>query len=88
MIPLIFSITAVIITIYGQGIIFNKIFNKIESNHKNFNETFIFGIIFLSFNALVINFFIPISKYVGTFFLIVCWSMVYQEGRILICCKK
>ncbi len=75
MIPLIFSITAVIITIYGQGIIFNKIFNKIESNHKNFNETFIFGIIFLSFNALVINFFIPISKYVGTFFLIV--SFIY-----------
>ena len=80
MLTLIFSITTVIITVYGQGVIFNNIFNKIESNHKNFNETLIFGIIFLSFNVLVINFFLPISKYVGTIFLIIsviCFFFIF-----------
>jgi hypothetical protein len=42
---------------------------------KNFSENSIYGIIFLSFLSLIINFFIPIGKLVGTTILIVSFFL-------------
>ena len=69
MLNLILSIIIVILTIHGQGMLFNRIVNFEKNYYKNFNETFIFGIIFLSFNVLLINFFLPINKIISTIFL-------------------
>ena len=75
MLNLILSIIIVILTIHGQGMLFNRIVNCEKNYYKNFNETFIFGIIFLSFNVLLINFFFPINKFIGTIFL--ATSLIY-----------
>ena len=75
MIELFFSIFVVAVTIYGQGLIFNKIILKQKILISNFFEKSIFGIIFLSFNILLINFFIPINKFVGTTILV--FSLVF-----------
>ena len=69
MLNLILSIIIVILTIHGQGMLFNRIINLEKNYYKNFNETFIFGIIFLSFNILLINFFLPINRIISTIFL-------------------
>ena len=60
------SLTSSVI-LFGFGIIFNYLFLNDEDNHqKNIYETGIFGIIFLSFFALFLNFFLPINKLVGS----------------------
>ena len=79
MLELILSIGIVIITIQGQGILFNKIINNTKSNYKNFNETFLLGIIFLSFNVLFINFFIPINKLIGSIFLLISSGIFFSH---------
>ena len=58
--------------IYIYGCIFSRyFFTKNFSNNENFSEHSIFGIIFLSFIALIINFFIPLNKIVGTAIIII-----------------
>ena len=65
------SLTSSVI-LFGFGIIFNYLFLNDEDNHqRNIYETGIFGIIFLSFFALFLNFFLPINKLVGSIILIV-----------------
>ncbi len=60
------SLTSSVI-LFGFGIIFNYLFLNDEDNHQsNIYETGIFGIIFLSFFALFLNFFLPINKLVGS----------------------
>ena len=60
------SLTSSVI-LFGFGIIFNYLFLNDEDNHqKNIYDTGIFGIIFLSFFALFLNFFLPINKLVGS----------------------
>jgi len=58
--------------IYIYGCIFSRyFFTNNFSNNENFSEHSIFGIIFLSFIALIINFFIPLNKIVGTALIII-----------------
>ena len=65
------SLTSSVI-LFGFGIIFNYLFLNDEDNHQsNIYETGIFGIIFLSFFALFLNFFLPINKLVGSIISIV-----------------
>ena len=65
------SLTSSVI-LFGFGIIFNYLFLNDEDNHqRNIYETGIFGIIFLSFFALFLNFFLPINKLVGSIISIV-----------------
>ena len=71
MLELILSLIVAIIVIYGQGIIFNKLITNQVISVDNFNETFIFGIIFLSFITLLLNFFFPINKEIGSFLLLI-----------------
>ena len=71
MLELILSLIVAIIVIYGQGIIFNKLITNQVISIDNFNETFIFGIIFLSFITLLLNFFFPINKEIGSFLLLI-----------------
>ncbi len=55
-------------TIY---IIFGKLFNKTDVyNLKNFSETAITGFIYISFLALIINFFLPLSVNLNTLMII------------------
>ena len=72
---LIFSIIIVSLVIYGQGIAFNKYVLKYKDISENFFQTFFFGFIFLGFNVLLINFFSPINKFVGTLILILSISV-------------
>lgn len=69
MLNLILSIIVAVLTIQGQGMLFNTIIGNRKSNYKDFNETCIFGLIFLSFNILFVNFFLPIDKLIGTLFI-------------------
>ena len=72
---LIFAIIIVSLVIYGQGIAFNKYVLKNKDISENFFQTFFFGFIFLGFNVLIINFFSPIDKFVGTLILILSISV-------------
>lgn len=58
--------------IYTYGCIFVSYFlNKNRSCDTNLAENSIFGIIFLSFISLIINFFVPINKIIGTMIIII-----------------
>jgi hypothetical protein len=58
--------------IYIYGCIFIRyFFTKNFSYNENFAENSIFGIIFICFIALIINFFIPLNKIVGTVIIII-----------------
>jgi hypothetical protein len=62
---LLFSFLVNIITISsGNFFIKNFIISKI-SYHKNYYEYALFGIVFLSFLALILNFFFPLNKYLN-----------------------
>lgn len=54
---------------YGSFFYFFSFNNKIFSETEHYEQS-IFGIIFISFLAVIINFFIPINKLVGTIFLL------------------
>ena len=63
-------ICSLIITLgYGSFFYFFSFNNKIFSE-KNYYELSVFGIIFISFCSVIINFFLPINKLIGTIFLI------------------
>ena len=56
------------IILFSYGLVFCYLsFNQKISDNINFYETSLFGVIFLSFIALLINFFLPLNKIVGTF---------------------
>ena len=76
---LIFAIIIVSLVIYGQGIAFNKYILKYNDISENFFQTFFFGFIFLGFNILLINFFLPINKLIGTLILILSVSILIPE---------
>jgi hypothetical protein len=67
---LIFAIFIVSLIIYGQGLAFNTYLLKCKETSESFFQTFFFGFIFLGFNVVLINFFIPINKFIGTLILI------------------
>ena len=54
---------------YGSFFYFFSFNNKIYSETEHYEQS-IFGIILISFLAVIINFFIPINKLVGTIFLL------------------
>jgi hypothetical protein len=54
---------------YGSFFYFFSFNNKIFSETEHYEQS-IFGIIFISFLAVIINFFIPINKLVGTLFIL------------------
>ena len=51
------------------------IFNQNIHNNYKFAENSIFGVIFLSFFALILNFFIPLNDLIGT--TLVCFSVIF-----------
>jgi hypothetical protein len=67
---LIFAIFIVSLVIYGQGLAFNTCLLKCKETSESFFQTFFFGFIFLGFNVVLINFFFPINKFIGTLILI------------------
>ena len=79
MFELIFAIIIVSLVIYGQGIAFNRYVLKYNDVSENFYQTFFFGFIFLGFNVLLINFFFPINKLIGTLLLIFSISILIPE---------
>ena len=59
------------IIIFGYGLVFSNFsFGKQPLLKKNYSEVNIFGIVFVSFLSVIINFIFPIDKIVGSFFLI------------------
>ena len=70
MLELIFAIFIVSLVIYGQGLAFNTYLLKCKETSESFFQTFFFGFIFLGFNVVLINFFFPINKFIGTLILI------------------
>ena len=86
MLELILSLIVIIIVIYGQGIIFNELIINRVTSIDNFNETFIFGIIFLSFVTLILNFFFPINKEIGSILLLISfifffYNLVFSKSK-------
>ena len=68
------------IILFSLGNIFQKIFLKDDLNKLSLFESGIFGFIFLSFIALIINFILPLNKFVGDilfFFLIIYFFKIY-----------
>lgn len=58
--------------IYTYGCVFIRYFFTKNFLHvENFAENSIFGVVFLSFIALIINFFFPLNKIVGTLVIII-----------------
>ncbi len=63
-------LSTIILLVYGN--LFCSYFFKLNIyKTSNFSENSIFGIIFLSFFALIINFLIPIEKSIGTIMIII-----------------
>ncbi len=60
-----------IITLGYGSFFYFFIFNNKTFSEKNYYEISIFGIIFISFLAVIINFFLPINKLIGTIFLVI-----------------
>lgn len=63
-------VCSLIITLgYGSFFYFFSFNNKIFTEKEHYEQS-IFGIIFISFLGVIINFFVPINKLVGTIFLL------------------
>jgi hypothetical protein len=76
------------VILFTFGSIFQKFaFNQDINTNKNFSECSIYGIIFLSFLALIINFILPINKLLGdivcilsaSFFLLFFFNSNYKK---------
>tara|TARA_B110000027_G_C16122355_1_gene304039 strand:+ start:492 stop:2198 length:1707 start_codon:yes stop_codon:yes gene_type:complete len=75
MINIILSSFAGSLIMMGYGLMFNQVFFKKNSKNFNYFETGILSFIFVGFLSLIINFFIPINKIIGSIFL---WtSLIY-----------
>lgn len=75
---------SILVTIYFYliGSIFKK---KIDTTFSFFCETSLNGIIFLSFFALVLNFFIPLNNYINTiiFITIICFGIFKHKNTLI-----
>lgn len=79
MITLLINIILTNINLFSCGLIFSKFFSKEISLKNRILELPLFGIIFLSFIILIINFIYPISKIVGTtIFLITIIFFIFE----------
>ena len=83
---LIISLISVILVVCGQGLIFKNFTSSEGIDHENFYDVFIYGIILLSFTSLLLNFFTPINKLVGTIIFVV--SLVYFIQYFVRCKSK
>ena len=75
------------IVIYSFGFTFFSFFFKEQLSKDNLSEIPLFGIIFLSFFAVGINFFFPINKTVGTgilIFGILNFIFIFKGNQVLI----
>ena len=86
MINIILSCLASSIIILSYGLIFNQVFFKEDTKRINYYEIGIFGFIFVGFLSLIINFFIPLNKVVGSIFLWV--SVIYFIAHLIKSQKK
>ena len=75
MINILFASSISSIFIFVFGIVFYQLFFNSQINNVKFEDCGIFGIIFLSFISLFINFFLPLNKLIGS--LIICFALVY-----------
>ena len=71
MIIILFNTIITNIIIFSFGSVFFSFFFREKLSKDNLSEIPLFGIIFLSFIAVIINFFFPINKIIGTAILIV-----------------
>jgi|TARA_Y100000389_G_scaffold114635_1_gene111769 hypothetical protein len=71
MIIILFNTIITNIIIFSFGSVFFSFFFREKLSKDNLSEIPLFGIIFLSFIAVTINFFFPINKIIGTIILIV-----------------
>lgn len=91
MITLLFNIILTNTIIFSFGSLLSIIFFNKKASKENISELPIFGVIFLSFITLIINFFFPINKLVGTlilisgllFFIKVIINNFYNNKKIL-----
>ena len=86
MINIIFSCLASSVIMLSYGLIFNQAFFKEDIKRINYYEIGIFGFIFSGFLSLIINFFIPLNKVVGSIFLWV--SVIYFITHLINSQKK
>ncbi len=63
------------IILFSFGSFFQKLFLKEDNNNLKLFETGFFGCIFLGFIGLIVNFFLPLNKFVGDIILI--FSIIY-----------
>ncbi len=63
------NIIVVHLIIFSHGAFFYNFFLKEKISKNNLSEISLNGIIILSFFSLIINFFLPLNKLIGTFFL-------------------
>lgn len=91
MITLLFNIILTNSIIFSFGTLLSIIFFNKKASKENISELPIFGVIFLSFITLIINFFFPINKLVGTlilifgllFFIKIIINNLYNNKKIL-----
>ena len=86
MINIILSCLTSSIIILSYGLIFNQTFFKEDNKKIDYYEVGIFGFIFVGFLSLIINFFIPLNKIVGSIFLLV--SLIYFFNHLIKSQKK
>ena len=67
------------LSIFSSGKFFNKVF---FNDQKNFFELIIFGIIFLSFLALIINFFFSLNPFLNILFIIlpILYYLIFENS--------
>ena len=86
MINIFFSCFVSSAIIMSYGLIFNQAFFKSDTKNINYYEASIFGFIFIGYLSLIINFFTPLNKVVGSIFL---WSsLIYLIIHLIKSHKK
>ena len=70
MIEIFFACLISSITFIAFGYVFNFIFHRKNISNIDLHENTLFGLILLSFFSLIINFFIPLNKVLGSFIII------------------
>ena len=65
------NIVSIHLIIFSYGTLLLNYFFKEKLCKNNLSEVSLFGIIILSFFSLIINFFLPLNKIVGTIVLII-----------------
>jgi hypothetical protein len=70
MIEIFFACLISSITFIAFGYVFNFIFHRKKISNIDLHENTLFGLILLSFFSLIVNFFIPLNKVLGSFIII------------------